>query len=87
MGNCLGVIMGAVQATLSVPNKKSQEHLDNCASAVYNFLGKKKELQSVIGCLMFIAKCIKPTRFYVNRPLEDNNKKLIPNSLIPSEEI
>ena len=81
-GNCLGVIIDTIASTLSVPDKKLKEILGKCNSAYNKENLTKRELQSIIGSLMFIAKCVKPTRFFVNRLLESlrkaNNNKRIP---------
>ena len=81
-GNCLGVIVNTVTSTLSVPTKKLAEILNKCNCVHSQKYLTKRELQSIIGSLMFIAKCVKPTRFFVNRLLEAlrkaTNGKYIP---------
>ena len=81
-GNCLGVIADTIASTFSVTDKKLTGILDKCNSAYNKENLTKRELQSITGSFMFIAKCVKPTRFFVNRLLEGlrkaNNDKRIP---------
>ena len=67
---CLGVVVDIESTTLSVPIDKQNEILGKCKK-VYNMKCiTKKGLQSLLGSLMFIYKCVKPSRFFVNRLLE-----------------
>ena len=65
---CLGIEINSVQATLSVPDHKLREILQNCKDFIKNKTFTKKQLQSLIGSLMFIHKVVKSARFFVNRP-------------------
>ena len=82
-GNRLGVIVHTITCTctVAVPDKKLTEVLGKCNSA-YKKKYLTRELQSIIGSLMFTEKCVKPTRFFVNRLLEGlgkaNNENRIP---------
>ena len=67
--NCLGVIVDTETATLSVPQGKLAEVIDKCKNALNKASISKQQLQSIIGSLMFVAKCVKPTRYFVNRLL------------------
>ena len=66
---CLGVIVDTETATLSVPEGKLSEVIDKCRNAMNKVSISKQQLQSIIGSLMFVAKCVKPTRYFVNRLL------------------
>ena len=67
---CLGIEIDSVQATLSVPDHKLQEILQSCKDFIKYKTFTKKQLQSLIGSLMFIHKVVKPARYFVNRLLE-----------------
>ena len=67
--NYLGVIVDTETATLSVPQGKLAEVIDKCKNALNKASISKQQLQSIIGSLMFVAKCVKPTRYFVNRLL------------------
>ena len=68
--NCLGIMINTVNKTLAVPAQKLAETLQKCKDIVTSETISKKQLQSVIGSLMFIYKCVKPSRFFVNRLLD-----------------
>ena len=67
---CLGIIINANKQTLSVPDKKLQEILSKCRETLHKKWVTKSNFQSVLGSLMFIHKCVKPTRIFTNRLLE-----------------
>ena len=67
--NCLGIEVDSVQATLSVPGDKLQEILQECKNFKNKKYFSKRQLQSIIGKLMFIHKVVKPARLFVNRLL------------------
>ena len=67
---CLGIDIDSVQCTLSIPDKKLEEILNNCKEFIKHKTFTKKQLQSLIGSLMFIHKVVKPARYFVNRLLE-----------------
>ena len=81
-GNCVGVIVDTIACTVAVPDKKLTETLGKCNSAYKKNYLNKRELQSIIGSLMFTAKCVKPISFFVNMLLEGfrkaNNENQIP---------
>ena len=68
--NCLGIMVNTVNKTLAVPEQKLAETLHKCKDIIKSQTISKKQLQSVIGSLMFIYKAVKPSRFFVNRLLE-----------------
>ena len=68
--NCLGVIVNTKEATLSVPTEKLTEIMKKCKKVDNQTRITRQELQSLLGSLMFIRKCVRPTRYFVNRLLE-----------------
>ena len=68
--NYLGVIVNTKNAALSVPTEKFAEIIKKCRKANNQTKITKQELQSLLGSLMFIHKCVRPTRYFVNRLLE-----------------
>ena len=68
--NCLGIIVNTDKCTLSVPELKLQEIMGKCERITRCTEIKVKVLQSLLGSLMFIHKCVRPSRFFVNRLLE-----------------
>ena len=68
--NCLGVVVDTKEATLSVPTGKLAEIIKKCKKVNQQTQITRQELQSLLGSLMFIHKCVRPTRYFVNRLLE-----------------
>ena len=68
--NCLGIIVDTKNVTLSVPAEKLAEILKKCKKVSQLITTSKQQLESLLGSLMFIHKCVKPTRYFVNRLLE-----------------
>ena len=66
----LGILINTIDGTLSVPDEK----LDEITLLVEEWQGKtstkKVELQSLIGKLQFITKCVRQSRIFMNRLLE-----------------
>ena len=68
--NCLGIEVNSVKTTLSIPTEKLGEILQECVKFKNQKHFTRRQLQSVIGKLMFIHKVVKPARLFVNRLLE-----------------
>ena len=67
---CLGVNINTIAGTISIPPEK----LDQITNTVKLWLTKmrctKKELQSLLGQLLYVHKCVRPARIFLNRMLE-----------------
>ena len=68
--NCPGIEVDSVKATLSIPTDKLGEILQECIKFKNQKHFTRRQLQSIIGKLMFIHKVVKPARLFVNRLLE-----------------
>lgn len=66
----LGVVIDSEKMSISVPQDKLSEVRSCVAAALKLKTMTKKHLQSVIGKLIHVAKCIKPARLFVSRLLE-----------------
>ena len=66
---CLGIEVNSVKATLSIPNDKLKDILQECQLFKQRTQFTRKQLQSIIGKLMFVNKVVKPARLFVNRLL------------------
>ena len=66
---CLGIEIDTVNQTLRIPDEKLQE----IRQMVRNYSKKtqvtKKQLQSLLGSLLYITKCVRPARYFLNRML------------------
>ena len=66
----LGVLIDTEEMSLSIPPEKIQEVLDHVSRYVKARSMTKKQLQSVLGQLLHVAKCVRPARLFVSRLLE-----------------
>lgn len=66
----LGITINARQMTLSIPAKKISETLDMVKKYRSRRSMSRRELQSVIGKLVHVAKCVPPARLFISRLLE-----------------
>ena len=67
---CLGVDVDTVDFTVSIPDQKFTEIIQICNSWTKKPQCTKKELQSLLGALMYVSKCVKSARFFLNRMLD-----------------
>lgn len=66
----LGVQIDSVSMTISVPHQKLEE-IKSCVQKASKLRSmSKKHLQSIIGKVIHVAKCIRPARLFVSRLLE-----------------
>ena len=65
----LGININVENMTLSIPEAKVKQILTHIYAALNNSYITKKQLQSLLGYLLFIAKCIRPARTFVSRLL------------------
>ena len=67
---CLGILIDTVQGTVAIPSEKLQD----IKIMVKDWIGRKfctkRQLQSLLGTLLYIHKCVKPARCFLNRMLE-----------------
>ena len=66
----LGILIDTICGTVEIPAEKLQQ----INITVRQWLGKdvamKRELQSILGLLLYIHKCVRPVRIFLNRMLE-----------------
>ena len=67
---CLGIEVDTVNSTLSIPQQKLAEILTVCQQWQNKNKCTRKELQSLLGSLLYIAKCVRYSRNFLNRMLE-----------------
>ena len=66
---CLGILINIITGTLSIPDDKLHQINQKCLSWGSKNKATKKQLQSLVGSLIYIHKCVKPARLFVNRIL------------------
>ena len=66
---CLGVLIDSIKGTIQIPPQKLKQILDT----VHQWRGRthcsKRQLQSLLGLPLFVHKCVKPARIFLNRML------------------
>ena len=67
---CLGILVDSVNQTISIPDKKLCEIIDMCQSWKDKVTCTKQQLQSLLGSLLYITKCVHPARYFLNRMLQ-----------------
>ena len=67
---CLGVEVNTEEFTISVPHEKLANIMSMCNKWSRKSHCTKKELQSLLGCLLYISKCVKTSRTFLNRMLD-----------------
>ena len=68
--NCLGIMINTETFTMSIPPQKLKEITDMCSKWSNKKYCSKRQLQSLLGSLLYISKCVKASRFYLNRLLD-----------------
>ena len=68
---CLGVQIDTVQGTIAVPPEKLQKIMHMCTAWENRSQVRKRDLQSLLGSLMHITKCVKSSRSFLNRMLQN----------------
>ena len=66
----LGILVDSVNKTISIPQEKMQEIIKTCKIWSQKMYCSKTNLQSLLGLLLYITKCVKPARFFLNRMLQ-----------------
>ena len=67
---CLGVEVDTRQRTLSIPEEKMRRISDMVDAWLHKCVCTKRELQSLLGNLLYVHKCVAPARIFLNRMLE-----------------
>ena len=67
---CLGIQIDTVAGTVSIPQDKLQQVKNVVTEWKTKKVCSKKQLQSLLGLLLYIHKCVKPARCFLNRMLE-----------------
>ena len=67
---CLGILVDSVQKTISIPSEKLAEIVQLCADWGSKTYCSKKDLQPLLGSLLYVSRCIKHSRFFLNRMLQ-----------------
>ena len=66
----LGILFDTINRTMSIPDNKLQEICEVCDEWSDKRVVNQNELQPLLGLLLYIAKCVKPARYFLNRMLQ-----------------
>ena len=67
---CLGIDIDINTNTMSIAQDKLQDIYEACVQASTKTYLSKQAFQSLLGKLIYIHKCVKPSRIFINRILE-----------------
>ena len=67
---CLGIKIDTIRHSISIPEEKLPKIHDIVSEWTSKHFCSMRQLQSLLGHLMYIQKCVKPSRFFVNRMLD-----------------
>ena len=67
---CLGILINTETRTMSVPPEKLQHIVQLCYQWEHKITCTKQQLQSLLGSLLYISKCVKPARVFLNCMLQ-----------------
>ena len=66
---CLGILFDTVNMTISVTDERLTEIRELLAVWSDKSVASKREIQALLGKLMFVSKCVRQSRIFVNRIL------------------
>ena len=67
---CLGVLIDTENATISIPEDKLAQIQVTVSQWLCKRTCTKRQLQSILGLLLYVHKCVRPARVFLNRMLE-----------------
>ena len=67
---CLGVEINTEKGSISIPQAKLRQICDSVSEWKNRKYCTKRQLQSLLGHLLYIHKCVKPARYFFNRMLQ-----------------
>ena len=66
---CLGICIDIENNTLSIDSEKIEAIYEHCVNIIHRKTISRRQLQSLLGKLLYLHKCVKPARAFVNRIL------------------
>ena len=67
---CLGILIDTIHRTMSNPAEKLQQIIQVCHEWLDKRICTKNQLQSLLALLLYVSKCVKPARYFLNRMLQ-----------------
>ena len=66
---CMGILVDVENNILRIPEEKMLEIKSLCNKWAYKTSATRQQLQSLLGKLLYIHRCVRPSRLFVNRML------------------
>ena len=67
---CLGILIDTETRTMSVPPEKLENIMQMCAKWQNKIFCSKSGLQSLLGSLLYVSKCVRPAKTFPNLMLQ-----------------
>ena len=67
---CRGVMIDMVQGNIAIPPEKLATILSEVCQWLHRDVASKRQLQSILGLLLYVHKCARPARVFLNRMLD-----------------
>ena len=67
---CLGILIDTIKGTVSIPDEKFCQIIQTVIDCQDKDRCSKRQLQSLLGQLLYIHKCVRPARIFLNRMLD-----------------
>ena len=68
---CMGICVDVDTRQLTIPREKILQIVDTCRLFITRSYMSKRQLQSLLGKLLYIHRCVHAARFFVNRLLNN----------------
>ena len=83
---CLGILINTFNKTISIPSERLQEIKAMCGTWKHKKSCTRTQLQTLLGSLLYITKCVAPARSFLNRMLQvlRYNSQVSPVRLTPA---
>ena len=82
---CMGINVDVVSGIISIPQDKCLQILDTCPLFIEKKHITRRQLQSLLGKLLYLHRCVPASRSFVNRLL--NTLRTSPHRVIITEEM
>ena len=67
---CLGIVFDTEKGEISIPDEKMTQIMKKVDAWGSKSFCSRHQLQFLLGHLLYVHKCVKPARFFVNRMLD-----------------
>ena len=83
---CLVILFDTVKCSISIPEQKLLEIKQMCIDWSDKRIVSKNELQSLLGSLLYIIKCAKSSRMFLNHMFQLLRNNIYNNTILLTQE-